>query len=75
VWAYSIKTGSWTKLAGGATSDTPGVAVMGTKVYVVIRGLDGASLWYGVLDVDSDTFSGWSSLNGAADSTPQLVNA
>jgi hypothetical protein len=74
VWAYSIKTGSWTKLEGGATSDTPGAAVMGTKVYVVIRGLDGASLWYGVLDVDSGTFSGWSSLNGAADSTPQLVN-
>jgi hypothetical protein len=43
-----------------------------SKIYIVVRGLDGASLWYGVLDTDTWTFSSWFKLDGATTATPAL---
>jgi subtilisin family serine protease len=73
IWVYPVTwpNPSWIKLAG-LTADAPAAVAVGDKVHIVVRGIDGYSLWHGVLDVSKWTFSGWTSIAGATDSTPDL---
>jgi hypothetical protein len=72
-WLYPLTwpNASWIPLLG-ATVDSPAAAAIGDRLHIVVRGLDGYSLWHGVLNLSTRTFSGWSSIAGATDSTPDL---
>jgi hypothetical protein len=64
---------TWEKLPG-ATPDSPAAAILGNQLRVVVRGMDGSSLWYGTIDLATDTFSGWTLLSGATPSAPELAS-
>ena len=59
---------AWTS-AGGQTAGTPAAVVLGSTVHMVARGFD-SRLWYNILS--GATWSGWTSMNGAAIIAPGL---
>ena len=65
--------GNWIALPG-STCDSPAAAVYDGKLYLVVRGMDGNSLWYGWINLADDSFSGWTGLSGATPSKPTLVS-
>jgi uncharacterized repeat protein (TIGR02543 family) len=64
--------GSWVVLPG-STCDTPAAAVYDDKLYLVVRGIDGNTLWFGSVDLSDQSFSGWSQISGATPARPTLV--
>jgi len=74
IWIYPLTwpDASWINMPG-LTVDAPAAAAVGDEVHIVVRGLDGCSLWHGVLDVSTWSFTGWNSIHGATDSTPELL--
>ena len=65
--------GTWKLVPGGTTIDTPAVTAIGDELYMVVRGADTTSLWFGTVDLTDDSFSGWSFVSGSTDSTPILT--
>ena len=65
---------SWSSLPSGATCDAPAAAVYRGKLFVVVRGMDGYSLWFSWLNLTDNSFSGWQLLSGATQFAPTLVN-
>jgi len=65
--------GGWVPLPG-STVDAPAAAVLDGKLHVVVRGMDGASLWHGYYDLVSEVFGGWSALAGSSPSSPVLTS-
>ena len=63
---------SWHVVPTGATCDAPAAAVHGGKLYTVVRGMDGSSLWFGWINLADDSFHGWVRLSGATESAPTL---
>jgi parallel beta-helix repeat protein len=64
---------SWNVIPEGATCDSPAVVEYSGKLYFVVRGMDGASLWFGSVNITDYNFSGWALLSGASPSAPTLV--
>lgn len=73
VWNDVGWTG-WTVLTSGATCDGPGVTVLDAKLSIVVRGLDGLSLWDGQIALSDNSFSGWTALDGATESAAPLTS-
>ena len=75
---YRILSGgswdSWNVVPVGATCDSPAAAVLGNSLFMVVRGMDGNSLWYSSIDLASKIFSGWKPLSGATPSAPTLTS-
>ena len=65
--------GNWNALPG-STLDTPAAAFCGDELHVVVRGMDGASLYHGCVDLLTDEFSGWSWVSGSTPSMPRLTS-
>ena len=65
--------GNWIALPG-STCDSPAAAIYEEQLYLIVRGMDGNSLWFGSVDLSDDSFSGWSYLSGATPSKPTLVS-
>ena len=65
--------GGWTALPG-STGDTPAAAVCGSELHIVVRGMDGSSLYHGFVDLSTGTFSGWTMMSGATPSIPRLCS-
>jgi hypothetical protein len=64
----------WTALPTGATTDGPAAIVIDDSLQVVVRGMDGYTLWHGTLNLTTDDFSGWTLLSGATPSKPTLTS-
>ena len=64
---------SWIALPG-LTLDSPAAAVCGSQLYIVVRGLDGNTLWFGYVNLNDGTFSGFSWISGSTPSAPTLVS-
>ncbi|MEM4037726.1 MAG: hypothetical protein QW700_08050 [Desulfurococcaceae archaeon] len=62
---------SWSAIAASA-ADTPGVVLLSNKLYLVIRGPDDGIL-FGVLDLQTGSFSGWERIGGSTPSRPALA--
>jgi hypothetical protein len=60
--------GLWSVLHPGATIDGPGAMVCGSRLYVVVRGSDGNSLWFW------DSSGIWSPISGSTPSAPTLAS-
>ncbi|MGD0978094.1 MAG: PKD domain-containing protein [Candidatus Bathyarchaeia archaeon] len=60
----------------GATCDSPAAAMLGKALHIVVRGMDGNTLWYGCLSNPADpcSFSGWTLLSGSTQSAPTLTS-
>jgi hypothetical protein len=63
----------WHVIPFGATIDSPAAALCSGKLYVVVRGMDGYSLWFGSVNLTDHGFSGWTGLTGATSSAPTLI--
>ncbi len=57
----------------GATNDTPAAVVCSGKLYTVVRGMDGYSIWFGWVNLIDESFSGWTLLSGATPLAPTLT--
>ncbi len=60
-------------MPSGATGDSPAAAVDAGRLYLVVRGLDGFSLWFGAVNLTDNSFTGWIGLGGVTESAPTLV--
>ena len=65
---------SWNVVPTGATCDSPAAAVYSGKLYIVVRGMDGQSLWFGSINLTNNNFLGWTRLTGVTPSAPTLVH-
>jgi hypothetical protein len=66
--------GAWTNLPG-STCDSPSAAYIGDQLCVVVRGMDGSSMWQGFVNVNTDAFSGWTPISGSTPSAVELGSA
>jgi PKD repeat protein len=66
IWTDSGGWGEW-KTLPGETSDTPGAAVLGNTLHIVVRGMDNG-LYHGKVNLITNTFSGWDWISGATPS-------
>ena len=64
---------SWNAVPTGSTVDSPAVAVSRGRLYTVVRGADGRSLWFSSINLTDSSFSGWTLLSGSSPSSPTLV--
>jgi hypothetical protein len=63
----------WNALPTGTTIDAPAATIVGDKLYFVVIGTDGTSMWQSSLDLATSNFSGWTLLSGATPSAPTLA--
>jgi len=63
---------SWDKNPNGFTNDQPVCAVMGTTMYVVVRGAT-TELWATGFDLIARSWAPWTDLQGSTPSVPALV--
>jgi len=73
---YNFADGLWDDWVAlpGSTVDTPAAAILEDELHVVVRGMDGSTLWHGSYNLTSETFSGWSALAGSSPSPPVLTS-
>jgi len=64
---------NWDSLPSGSTIDRPAAAVCLGELHIVVRGSDGSSIWFSSLNLADKSFSGWTQLDGATESTPTLA--
>jgi len=65
--------GDWVDITAGSTCDSPAAALYTGNLYIVVRGMDGQSLWFGQVDLGDDSFSGWTLLPGATIAAPTIA--
>jgi hypothetical protein len=63
----------WKVVPTGCTCDTPAAAVYDEKLYMVVRSMDGSSLFFGWVNLVDDSFSGWNWISGSTSSAPMLT--
>jgi hypothetical protein len=64
---------SWTVLPG-STPDSPAAVVCNNELHIVVRGMDGRSLWHGYVNLADNTFNSWARLSGWTPSAPTLAS-
>jgi hypothetical protein len=64
----------WTALPQGSTNESPAATVIGDKLYMVVVGMDGVTLYESNLDLNTNIFSGWSWITGTTPSKPVLIS-
>jgi hypothetical protein len=65
--------GDWLVTPDGATPDSPAAAVYSGRLYLVVRGMDNQTLWFGSVNLTDYSFSDWQALSGATPSAPTLT--
>lgn len=66
----------WNVIPNGVTGDSPAAAMLGNELIVVVRGMDGNTLWYTKIQWTNNTvLKGWTLISGATPSKPVLVAA
>lgn len=64
--------GEWSAVPDGSTTLSPAAALIDGKLLFVVVGSDGLSLWENTLDLASGLYTGWTWLDGATQSRPNL---
>jgi hypothetical protein len=62
----------WMAIPEGTTCDGVGALCRDNQIHIVVRGMDGYSLWCGAASLDSAIFAGWALLDGATPSRASL---
>jgi hypothetical protein len=73
VWTASDWQG-WSSVPNGSTCDGSSITVIDGTMHLVVRGMDGYTLWHGYVDLETGDFSGWTFVGGATDSAPTLAH-
>ena len=71
--SVSATWGSWVGLPG-STCDSPAAVVCGNELHIVVRGMDGVTLYHGYVNLVSGSFSGWAWISGTTPSPPTLAS-
>jgi hypothetical protein len=71
--AYSGVWENWKAVPSGTTCDTPAAVVWNGNLYLVVRSMDGNSLYFGSINLGDDRFSGWRWISGSTHSQPTLA--
>jgi hypothetical protein len=66
--------GDWSRLPDGTTPERPAAATAGGRLYFVVQGSDGGTMWFGSQNLADGSFSGWSLIEGATPSPPTLAS-
>jgi len=69
----SASPNSWAQLPSGFTCDGPASVLAGNKLHVVVRSIDGSSIWHCYVNINDGSFSGWTLLSGLTPSAPTLT--
>lgn len=75
--SYAGSTDSWADwnaVPTGTTIDAPAATIMGNTLWIVVRGSDGNTLWIGEINLEANSFLGWSLISGATSSAPTLTS-
>ena len=72
-YEWNASWAEWRGVHSGETCDAPAAVFYEGHLYLVVRGIDGESLWYGSVELESHNFSGWMLLDGATRSAPVLT--
>lgn len=79
---YNSSSEAWDSwnVVPGATCDSPAATVCSGKLLIVVRGFSeidvdmNCSLWYGSVDLSTESFAGWTGLSGLTSSAPTLTS-
>lgn len=72
--SYINSWGDWQNVPNSTNSDGPAAAACKDKLHLVVRGTNPVnSIWYGYVDINSGSFSGWKKIPGSTSSKPELV--
>jgi hypothetical protein len=63
----------WTSLPG-STTQTSAATITNNSLHLVVIGSDGVTMWHGIQDLTTQTFSGWNVLSGFTPSKPALTS-
>ncbi len=64
----------WSVLPQGSTSQGPAATVIGNNLYTVVVGSDGVTLWQSSINLNTNSFSGWTWISGSTHSKPTLTS-
>jgi hypothetical protein len=70
--SYGGSWGNWSRASTGSTSDRPAALLINGRLYLAVKGSDGSSIWFGVLDPATSSVS-WSKVPGSTPSAPSLA--
>ena len=73
---YSLSLGSWGSwnILPGTTCDSPAAVMLGNNLHIVVRGMDGTSLWQTIIQTtDGSMVKVWTLISGATPSKPVLT--
>jgi peptidoglycan/xylan/chitin deacetylase (PgdA/CDA1 family) len=74
---YTIATQtwtSWTATPNGSTLDSPSAIITGNNLQIAVRGMNNNQIWQENLNLQTNTWSGWTLLDGATPSRPTLTS-
>ena len=57
----------------GKTINSPAVALIDEELHIVVRGMNSDQIWHGYVNLNENSFSGWSLLSGSTPSAPTLT--
>ena len=56
----------WNVVPSGTTTKSPAATVALGKLFIIVNGADGHSLWFSSITIEDSSFSGWSSISGTS---------
>lgn len=74
IWIGLLNESSvrWKSLPG-ATVCSPAITYFNGELHIVVVGLDGYTIWHGIVEIPSLVFKGWNLLYGFTNSSPELL--
>jgi hypothetical protein len=63
----------WAALPGGTTIDSPTVTVAHGELIIVVRNIQGTTIWYCRINLYADADSGWILVSGSTPSKPSIT--
>jgi parallel beta-helix repeat protein len=65
---------SWTGLQHGTTPEAPAATITGGNLQIAVRGSNYDQIWFGSLQISTNTWSEWTLLDGSTPSKPVLTS-
>jgi hypothetical protein len=63
----------WNAVPSASTPKSPAIAIYENKLHFVVVGMDGSSLWYNAMNLNTNSIGTWVPLAGSSPSAPTLV--
>lgn len=63
----------FTAAPSGSTSKSPAIAVYENTLHIVVTSMDGSSLWYNAMNLNTNTMGTWTPMAGSSPSAPTMT--